>query len=372
MTKRTSATLVILAVLGAQAAAGYELRKDAGANKEAIADALAAFRADLGGGDTSSGGGLFGGLRREINWDGASDEASDPAFMSRDQFIARGVRFETGGDGVKMSADTDNPTGTPILFSSISAAYATQFLAFTGQRTFSPIGSNRIEVTFFVPGGGGALGLSRGLGVVFSDVDFDFTTSIEYFTIDGTSLGKFFAPAANGNQTFSFLGVSFDLPIVARAEIVLGNTPLNQFGELPGQDAVITDDFVFGEAFTPHPEVDCVADANTLCLNNGRFRLQVAFTTEAGGEQRLARVQREGTDSGAVWFFDPNNLELLVKVLDACGVNDRFWFYAAAATDLGLEITVTDLEEDETKTYTKEPGPPAPAITDSDAFDTCP
>jgi hypothetical protein len=207
--------------------------------------------------------------------------------------------------------------------------------------------------------------------VVFSDVDLDFTTSIEYFAIDGTSLGKFFVPAATGNQTFSFFGVAFELPLVARAEIVLGNIQLNQFGELPlVQDVVITDDFVYGEPIAA-PAVDCVANATTLCLNNGRFELQVAFATTAGGEQKLARVQRLGADSGALWFFSANNNEMLVKVLDACAINERFWFYAAAATDVEFEITVTDTEADVTKVYSKEFGPPAPAITDTDAFDTC-
>jgi hypothetical protein len=207
--------------------------------------------------------------------------------------------------------------------------------------------------------------------VVFSDVDLPFTTSIEYFLIDGTSLGKFFVEPGNGNQTFSFLGVAFDLPIVARAEIVLGNTALNQFGDFLVQDSAITDDFIYGEPLAA-PAAACEANATTLCLNNGRFEVTVEFRTEPGGELKRGRVQREGLDSGAVWFFEPDNLEMLVKVLNACTINNHFWFYSAAATDVEILVTVVDTLRNVTKTYTKVLGPPAPAITDTQAFATCP
>ena len=84
MKLRTTAatTLAILALTGAgPAAAITEVFTDAGATTADIQEGLAAYRAELGGGDTSSGGGLFGGVRREINWDGASDAVSTPPAM---------------------------------------------------------------------------------------------------------------------------------------------------------------------------------------------------------------------------------------------------------------------------------------------------
>ena len=368
---RTTASvlLALLTLAGASVASAATEIVSAAGDAAAVTAARDAFRVELGGGDTSSGGGLFGGLRREINWDGAPDTASDPNFMPADQFLARGVLFTTGGQGVRMSAKAVNPTNTPILFSGVNASHAQLFAAFTAERVFAPFGSNRIDVTFRVPGSQ-TPGATRGLGVVFGDVDLPFTTSIEYFTIDGSSLGKFFVPEGSGNQTFSFLGVAFDLPIVARAEIVLGNTAINGFGELPGQDVVITDDFIYGEPLVV-PPVGCEANPTTLCLTNGRFEVTVEFETSQG-QTGVGRVQREGLDSGAVWFFNANNLEMLIKVLNACTINDRFWVYLAAATDVGFTVTVVDTSANVTKTYTKDPGPPAPATTDSDAFDTCP
>lgn len=368
---RNTASLAVLALtLGAQIAGAQVIRSASGATADDILEARDAFRVDLGGGDTGTGG-FFGGVRREINWDGAGDAVSDPNFMPPEQFLSRGATFRTNGAGVMMSAKAVNPTATPILFSTISPVHATQFQAFTAERTFAPIGSNRLDVTFSVPGTQ-TPAVTRGLGVVFLDVDQAFTTSIEYFAIDGSSLGKFFVPSANGNRTFSFLGVDFEEPLVARAEIVLGSVPLNLFGELPPvADSVITDDFIYGDPIAAEVS-ECVSDATTLCLIDGRFKVTVDFATSPGGAQQPGRVQRLAADSGAVWFFSANNLEMLVKVLDACSINDRFWFYSAAATDVELEITVRDTETGQEAIYTTEHGSPAPTITDSDAFDTCP
>jgi hypothetical protein len=363
----SSISVLAIALATAGSAGAYTVHHATGATADDILDARAAFRVELGGGDTASGG-SFGGLRREINWDGAPDAASDPAFMPPDQFRSRGALFTTNGSGVMMSAKQGNPTSTPILFGSQSALYPQIFEAFTAERAFSPIGSNRLDVTFVVPGTD-TPALSRGLGVVFSDVDLAFTTAIEYFTLDGTSLGKFFVPASDGNQSFSFLGVAFEDAVVHRAEITLGTVALGSHGEPAGHDAVVTDDFIFGE---PEAAAEgCQADATTLCLNQGRFELRVAFATSAGGPRSQGRAIRLGADSGAFWFFNANNLEMLVKVLDACALNDRFWFFSAAATNVELEVTVTDTLTDTTEVYTKAFGPPAPAITDTDAFATC-
>lgn len=104
----------------------------------------------------------------------------------------------------------------------------------------------------------------------------------------------------------------------------------------------------------------------------GRFRIEADWST-AGGDSGSAQPLRGavGADTAVLWFFEPSNTELLVKVLDGCGVNDRFWVFASAATDLGLSLEVTDLATGTTNTYTNDPGEAAAAITDTDAFDSC-
>lgn len=59
------------------------------------------------------------------------------------------------------------------------------------------------------------------------------------------------------------------------------------------------------------------------------------------------------------------------KVLNACSLNQRYWLFAAATTDVEYTITVTDAKTNTTKTYFHGAGTPAPAITDTGAFATC-
>ncbi len=82
-----------------------------------------------------------------------------------------------------------------------------------------------------------------------------------------------------------------------------------------------------------------------------------------------AAIVRVGTnDSGLFRFFDTNNWEVLIKVLDGCAVNGHVWVFAVSTTDLGYRIAVTDTLTDSLKEYRNEPGLPAPAIADTTAF----
>ena len=88
-------------------------------------------------------------------------------------------------------------------------------------------------------------------------------------------------------------------------------------------------------------EDGCVESATTLCLQEGRYEVTVEFT--ANGETMPARVARPRTeDSGLFYFFEPNNWEMLLKVLDGCGVNQHHWVFAATASDVGIRLVVRD------------------------------
>ena len=91
----------------------------------------------------------------------------------------------------------------------------------------------------------------------------------------------------------------------------------------------------------PDPE-PCVENATTLCLNRERFGVRVEWTDYAG-HQGTGRAYPLTTDSGLFWFFSESNLEMLVKVIDGCDFNGRFWIYAAATTDVAYTVTVDGL-----------------------------
>ena len=110
------------------------------------------------------------------------------------------------------------------------------------------------------------------------------------------------------------------------------------------------------------------ACASGLCLHEGRFEVDVHWFTD-GSERSAARSARAGTDvSGLLWFFEPDNWEMLVKVLDGCGVNGHYWVFAASATDVGFDIEVTDTQTGDVRHYTKNPGEAAVAMADMAAF----
>ncbi|MEM9557939.1 MAG: VWA domain-containing protein [Acidobacteriota bacterium] len=116
----------------------------------------------------------------------------------------------------------------------------------------------------------------------------------------------------------------------------------------------------------------CTPGPTTLCLNQDRFRVQVSWT-DFQGTTGPGSVASCGTDdSGLFWFFDPNNWEVLIKVLNACGVNDRYWVFFAATTNVGYDLSVTDTQTGITRRYSNPLGIASPAVTDTDAFATCP
>jgi hypothetical protein len=86
----------------------------------------------------------------------------------------------------------------------------------------------------------------------------------------------------------------------------------------------------------------CVADATTLCLWDGRFSARGTWRDFSGGSGS-ARATPVSRAAGAFWFFAPDHLELVLKVLDGRPVNGSFWLFAGGLSNVEYEITVTDL-----------------------------
>jgi hypothetical protein len=109
-----------------------------------------------------------------------------------------------------------------------------------------------------------------------------------------------------------------------------------------------------------------------LRLRDNRFTVQVDW--EAGdGTQGQGHALRLTEDSGYFWFFDEDNIELVVKVLDACAPPfSRFWVFAAGLTNVDTTITVTDTHRSQSKQYHSPGGQAFAPIQDTNAFDTCP
>src|SRR2546426_2016331 len=209
-----------------------------------VADTLNKFRTALGGSLNAPNSPPADGGRREINWDGV------PAAVTNiDAFPAtffnvnskRGALLSTAGTGLRVDS---------TAFASVNAGLATQFKAFSPQKLFMAVGSNQSEVDFKLVGTT-TNGLTKGFGVVFSDVDRAGSTRIELFDAAGVRIANLEAPAGAGTQQFSFIGAVFDAPVIARVLITSGDAALSatitDVSAGGTTDLVVMDDFVYGE-----------------------------------------------------------------------------------------------------------------------------
>lgn len=136
----------------------------------------------------------------------------------------------------------------------------------------------------------------------------------------------------------------------------------------PGVGQIVDEELELVEIVPP----PCQPGPTTHCLNNGRFRVEVDFTDFEDNEG-LGQAILPSSDSGEFWFFEPNNTELIVKVLDACSTEfNAFWVFAAGLTNVEVTLEVTDTQEGLTMEYENPLGQPFEPILDTQAFSTCP
>ena len=114
----------------------------------------------------------------------------------------------------------------------------------------------------------------------------------------------------------------------------------------------------------------CFPGGTSLCLANHRFKVEAAWRTSDGRTGAGQAVALTG-DTGYFWFFDASNVEAVVKVLDACTFNQRFWVFAGGLTDVQVDLTVTDTASGAVRTWRNPQGTAFQPIQDTGAFATC-
>lgn len=122
----------------------------------------------------------------------------------------------------------------------------------------------------------------------------------------------------------------------------------------------------------------CESEDETLCLMReagaaeGRFR--VTATWEApDGSRGSGQAVRLTPDTGYFWFFSETNVEVVVKVLNACPAPfNRFWVFAGGLTNVEVEIVVEDTRTGERRAYFNPQRSAFKPVQDTDAFATCP
>ena len=117
-------------------------------------------------------------------------------------------------------------------------------------------------------------------------------------------------------------------------------------------------------------EVDTLDPLALFLGQDGRFELSATWQTPTNSGP--ARAVPLTSDTGFFWFFGEANVEMVVKVLNACGLNNRFWVFAGGLTNVRTVLTVRDTKTGNTNSYTNPQGTPFQPLQDTNAFATCP
>jgi len=142
-------------------------------------------------------------------------------------------------------------------------------------------------------------------------------------------------------------------PLQTIAPSVLGtNTIFRECGSgggngLPTSERVDTSQLppnarpIVQETVNPSVMGPCVEDTHTMCLNHGRFRVHGTFA-DFQGQGGVAKQWSLTSDSGYSTFFSDSNVELFLKVLDACAGYGRYWVFAGGLTNVKADLYVED------------------------------
>jgi hypothetical protein len=98
----------------------------------------------------------------------------------------------------------------------------------------------------------------------------------------------------------------------------------------------------------------CTPGPQDLCLLASRFQVTSRWSLPAGSGVGTAVTESDQT--GAFWFFDPANVELLVKVIDGRSLTGHFWVFYGALSNVEYWVTVTDTVTGASKRYHNAPG----------------
>lgn len=249
------------------------------------------------------------------------------------------VSEDGGGSWTRLEIPTSSPPAVSVVAvdpQTPSTLYASTFLS----------GQSR----FWKSTDGGASWSQTGLGSLVRAVVID--PAVPSILYAGTSK-KVFRSIDGGASWPSFsMGLVFGGGLHAMA--IAGSDPTTVFAA--------TDGGVF--------DVQVLTDPTVLELRAGRFRVEVDWRDFQNGTGQ-GKVAVAGADSGLFYFFSRDNWELLAKVLSGCAINDRFWVFGAATTNVEYTLRVTDTATGTVKSYHNSLGVASPAITDTQAFATC-
>jgi hypothetical protein len=119
----------------------------------------------------------------------------------------------------------------------------------------------------------------------------------------------------------------------------------------------------------PHAYLESPA---VLTLQADRFAAVVEWRDASHNSGWAETAPCQTDETGLFWFFNPDNWEVMVKVLDGCDLDAHFWVFSAATTNVEYMLSVTDTATGSVRRYHNPLNTAAPAVTDTMAFPACP
>jgi hypothetical protein len=108
-----------------------------------------------------------------------------------------------------------------------------------------------------------------------------------------------------------------------------------------------------------------------LLLGGERFAVTADWRDSWGGAGHGVPVALTES-AGTFWFFAEDNVEVIVKVLDACALNGRYWVFVAGLTNVEVTLRVEDRTAGVVWQRHSPLGQPFQPILDTNALATCP
>ena len=125
--------------------------------------------------------------------------------------------------------------------------------------------------------------------------------------------------------------------------------------------------FTLAEPPPDGANTDCVPTGNVATLAGG-YDVRMCVEMPSGAQVDASDYHLESTASGLLYFFDRDNVEVLVKVLDGCAINGHRWVFIAPATTLAFHLEVVERSTGNVFTHRNPRSVTAATVSDTTAF----